>query len=253
MESTWHPSRRSVASWAIYDLANTIFALGVGSLYFPEWLTDHRDELPRWLTGGDTADLALTVAVDAAMIFVIFLGPWLGARSDHRGTRVRYLVPMTVLAVIPTFFLASTGVVGSLMLFGVALIGFNLGSIVYDAMLPDVSSPENVGVVSGIGIAVGYVGSFVAVGVGQLLLDDQGAAVVFRVIAVLFLLFALPTFFWVRERPRTAEPGVAPTMRKSIRRLAGSWRKARTYPGWPASSSADFSIPTRSTRSSADI
>ncbi len=231
MESTWHPSRRSVASWAIYDLANTIFALGVGSLYFPEWLTDHRDELPRWLTGGDTADLALTVAVDAAMIFVIFLGPWLGARSDHRGTRVRYLVPMTVLAVIPTFFLASTGVVGSLMLFGVALIGFNLGSIVYDAMLPDVSSPENVGVVSGIGIAVGYVGSFVAVGVGQLLLDDQGAAVVFRVIAVLFLLFALPTFFWVRERPRAPEPGVAPTMRKSIRRLAGSWRKARTYPG----------------------
>ena len=34
VESTWHPSRRSVASWAIYDLANTIFALGVGSLYF---------------------------------------------------------------------------------------------------------------------------------------------------------------------------------------------------------------------------
>ena len=231
VESTWHPTRLSVTSWAIYDLANTIFALGVGSLYFAEWLTDHRGELPGWLRGRDTADLALTVAVDVAMVVVIFLGPWIGARSDHRGTRVRYLVPMTVVAIVPTFFLASIGVVGSLALFAIALVGFNLGSIVYDAMLPDVSTPENVGLVSGIGIAVGYLGSFVAVAVGALLLDEQGHAAVFRVIAVLFLLFAIPTFLWVRERPRTPEPGPAPTLRSSIRRLAGSWRKARTYPG----------------------
>lgn len=231
MESIWRPTRRSVAAWAVYDLANTIFALGVGSLYFAEWLTDHRGELPRWLTRGDTSDLALTVAVDAAMVAVIVLGPWIGARSDHRGTRVRYLVPMTIVAVVPTFFLASVGVVASLALFSLALIGFNLGSVVYDAMLPDVSTPDNVGRVSGVGIAVGYLGSFVAVAIGALLLDSHGHDAVFKAIAVSFLFFALPSFIWVRERPRAMEPGPAPTLRSSVRRLFASWRRARTYRG----------------------
>lgn len=227
----WRPTRSSVAAWAVYDLANTIFALGVGSLYFAEWLTDNRADLPAWLTRGDTADLALTVAVDSAMVFVIVLGPWIGALSDHRGTRIRYLIPMTVLAVVPTFFLASIGVAGSLALFAVALIGFNLGSVVYDALLPDVSTPQNVGKVSGLGIAVGYLGSFVAVIVGALLLDAHGHATVFRAIAVLFLLFALPTFFLVRERPRRTESGPAPTLRSSARRLVASWRRARSHRG----------------------
>ena len=73
VDPIWIPSRRSTASWAVYDLANTIFALGVGSLYFAEWLTDNRSSLPGWLNRGDTADLGLAVAVDAAMIVVIVL------------------------------------------------------------------------------------------------------------------------------------------------------------------------------------
>lgn len=231
MDTPWRPGRLSVASWAIYDLANTIFALGVGSLYFAEWLTDHRADLPAWVRGGDTADLALTIAVDAAMLVVIVLGPWIGARSDHLGRRRHYLLPMTLLAVVPTFFLASVGVVPSLALFALALVGFNLGGVVYDALLPDVSTPQNIGRVSGIGIAVGYGGSFVAVAIGALLLDDGGHAAVFRAIAVLFLLFALPTFLWVRERPRQPEPGPAPSLRSSLRGLVASWRRARRYPG----------------------
>jgi len=228
----WRPTRLSVVSWTIYDLANTIFALGVGSLYFAEWLTDHEADLPGWLAArSHPTDLALTIALDLAMVVVIVLGPWIGARSDHRGGRIRYLVPMTFLAVIPTFFLASLGVVGSLALFALAEVGFNLGSVVYDALLPDVSTPETVGRVSGIGIAVGYLGSFVAVAIGALFLDTQGPAFVFKAIAVAFLLFSIPTFLFVRERPRAREPGPAPTLASSVRRLIRSWRKARGYRG----------------------
>lgn len=232
MNSSWHPTRLSVAAWATYDLANTIFALGVGSLYFAQWLTDSAGDLPSFFQRFDEpGDLALAIALDIAMVVVIVLGPWIGARSDHRGTRLPYLMPMTVLAVVPTFFLASVGVTASLGLFVIALIGFNLGSVVYDAILPDVSTPQNVGLVSGIGIGIGYVGSFIAVIVGKVLLDTHGEAAVFKAIAVLFFLFAIPTFLFVKERPRTPEPGPAPGLRRSLHGLVAAWRRARRYEG----------------------
>lgn len=228
---TWRPTPLSVGSWALYDLANTIFALGVGSLYFAAWLTEHVGGLPRLLRGNGDADLALAVTVDVAMVVVIVLGPWIGALGDRRGPRSRYLIPATLLAVIPTFFLASISPGPSLVLYAVALVGFNLGSVVYDAMLPDVSTPATIGRVSGIGIAVGYLGSLLAWGIGKLLLDSHGYPGVFRVIAVAFLFFALPSFFLVRERPRTGAPGPRPPITESFAHLVAAWRRAGRYPG----------------------
>lgn len=228
---TWRPTPISVGSWALYDLANTIFALGVGSLYFASWLTDEVGRIPSLLRGNGDADLALAVVVDVAMVVVIVLGPWIGARSDHHGPRARYLVPATLLAVTPTLFLATASPAWSLALYGLALVGFNLGVVVYDAMLPDVSTPANIGRVSGVGIAVGYLGSLVAWGIGKIFLDPYGYPAVFRAIAVCFLVFALPSFFFVKERPRAATPGPAPRLASSLRRLAEAWRCTRQYRG----------------------
>ncbi len=228
---TWRPTPLSIGSWALYDLANTIFALGVGSLYFAAWLTDHVGALPTVLRGNGDADLALAVTVDVAMVVVIVLGPWIGAMSDHRGPRSRYLIPATLLAVLPTFFLSTASPLVSLVLYVVALVGFNLGVVVYDAMLPDVSTPQNIGRVSGLGIAVGYFGSLLAWAIGKLLLDSHGYPVVFRVIAVAFLAFALPSFFLVREKPRPAAPGRLPPITESFSRLVAAWRRAGRYPG----------------------
>jgi MFS transporter, UMF1 family len=231
VSDAWRPTRLSVASWAVYDLANTIFSLGVGALYFAEWLTANADDLPTWLGRSGTPDLALALAINAAMVTVIVLGPWIGAVSDHSGTRVRFLIPATIIAVVPTFFLASVSVMASLALFSVALVGFNLGSVIYDAILPDVSTPETIGRVSGFGIGVGYLGSFIAVGVGILFLERLGHAGVFKIIAVAFLVLALPSFFFVRERPRPRWPGPAPSMRTSVRHLIQAWGRARGHRG----------------------
>lgn len=220
----WRPRPLSVGSWVLYDLANTIFALGVSGLYFASWLEER-----------STPDLALSLATNAAMIAVIVLAPWLGARTDHVGHRVRYLVPTTLTAVGATFFLATVDIGLSLVLFAIALVGFNLGTIVYDALLPDVSRPHTQGRISGIGAAVGYLGSVIAVVIGEVLLPDGGSdadfAAVFRAIAVLFFLLAVPAFVFIRERPRQPVPGRPPSIKKALDGLVKTWRRASRYEG----------------------
>ncbi len=218
---SWTPTRLSVGSWVLYDLANTIFVLGVTSRYFGVWVVEDQ--------GG--RDWHISLAVDLAMIVVIVIAPWMGARSDHFGRRRPYLVAATLVTVAATATLASFGVLASLAAFVVGQIGLNLGSIAYDAMLPDVSTIETRGRISGIGVAVGYVGSFIAVGTGLLLLEPYGYAVLFRTQATLFFLFALPAFLFIKERPRKVLEGAPPAASQTLRRMIEAWRMTRRYEG----------------------
>ncbi|MDQ4045005.1 MAG: MFS transporter, partial [Chloroflexota bacterium] len=75
----------------------------------------------------------------------------------------------------------------------------------YDTLLPSVATRENRGRISGLGVAVGYVGSVIAILTALAILSVGGTEArvwVFRATAVLFLLFALPLFRFVRERVR---------------------------------------------------
>src|SRR5690606_261323 len=214
------PGRRATWSWIVYDLANTIFALGVLGLYFPSWLTD-----------AGLPDLALSTVVSSSAVVVVFLAPWIGGRSGALHQLVRPLVLTTLIAVGATATLASGPVWMSLLGLGVALIAFNTGSVVYDALLPEVSTPADRGRVSGLGVGVGYVGSFVGLGIGAVVLEVLGGgyAAVFRSLAAGFLLCSAPIFTWVRGRPRPVE--APPRGRGMAVRIVGAWRLATRFPG----------------------
>lgn len=215
------PPKSSTAAWVVYDLANTIFALGVIGLYFPDWMT--RKGLP---------DAALAGVEAASGALVIVAAPWLGARSDHRGRRIPTLIGTTLAAVTATAFLAAGPPWMSFVVLGIALLAVNLGAVVYDALLPEVSTTESQGAVSGLGVGVGYVGSFLGVGIGSLSLDVLGwsHAATFRLLAAAFLLFSLPAFFLIRERPRPTPTDPPPRLRTIVGDLGRSWRRARRYP-----------------------
>lgn len=221
MSDAGRPARLATASWVVYDLANTIFALGVVGLYFSDWLVSE---------GHPDSYLAIVQAGAAAV--VIFLAPWVGARSDVLGRRVPTLIVTTVIAVAATAALASGAVWLTLVVLWVAIVAVNTGSVVYDALLVDVSTEENRGKISGFGVGVGYLGSFIGLGLGSLALDvlGWGYTGAFRLIAAAFLVFALPAFIFVHERPGVAHAEL-PTVRDIVVRLIHSWRAARTYDG----------------------
>lgn len=208
-------------SWVIYDLANTIFALGVVGLYFSDWLVEEGHP-----------DSALALVQVAAAVVVIFLSPWVGARSDALGKRVPTLLATTVLAVVATATLATGPVWLTLLMLWVAVVSVNTGSVVYDALLVDVSDESNRGRISGLGVGVGYIGSFIGLGLGLLALDvlDWGFPGAFRLIALAFIVFAIPSFVYIKERPGVSG-AKTPSVGEIVSGLRDSWLVATKYEG----------------------
>ena len=215
------PGRLATASWVTYDLANTIFALGVVGFWFSSWL----------VTEGHPDSYLAGAQVTAAAV-VIFLAPWAGARSDVLGKRVPTLVATTVLAVVATSLLAIGPVWLTLVMLWLAVVSVNTGSVVYDALLVDVSTEANRGHVSGIGVGVGYLGSVIGLVLGLVAIEvlDWGHDGAFRLIAAAFLVFAIPAFVFIDERPGLAHAPL-PTVQDIAGRILHSWRRASGYDG----------------------
>jgi MFS transporter, UMF1 family len=216
--------RRAVTGWVLYDLANTIFSMGVVSLFFPLWV--------RETVGAERADVlwGVILAVSYAIIFVA--SPLLGAMTDRARRRMPFLITSTLLCVGFTVLLARGGFVLSAVLFVLANVCYQAGLQFYDALLPEVSTPRNRGRIGGIGIGIGYLGSFMAVGMG-FMLGTEDKAQLFLYIGLLFLLFAVPCFLFVRER---GNPNPRPVfglqmIRESTRDTIRTLRSGNEYPG----------------------
>ena len=188
------PKLLAVGSWVVYDLANTIFSFNIVSLFFSLWIVNDM--------GGKDSDYALA---NSFSMFVVFLvAPFLGALSDQTPRRMPFLIATTLVCCLATFLLGITGIFIALLIFIVANVFYQSGLIFYDSLLPVVSTEENRGRVGGIGVGVGYMGSFIGVLMGLIVLESNPDAkpLVFKLTAVLFLIFAVPCFLWVREKPR---------------------------------------------------
>lgn len=199
MSGNERPARRATVSWILYDLANTTFSFNIVSLYFSLWVVNE-------MGGSDTT---YGLANSLSMLVIFAFSPLLGALTDQAPRRMPFLVVASLVCVAATALLGRVGLAGSLLLFATANIAYQAGLQFYDSLLPVVSTPATRGRVGGIGIGAGYAGALLAFGVGFAITRgatdaDRAAryADVFLATAVLFLVFALPCFLFVRERAR---------------------------------------------------
>ena len=214
-------SKRSLYSWLFFDLANTVYAFVIPGLYFSVWLVSEQG----W------TDQSLGFATSGAMVIVAILGPWVGARSDGSQGKKPMLLITTLICIVATFLLGTFDVSISVLFFIVSLIGFNLGSVVYDALLVSVSTPANRGRISGLGVAFGYVGSLLGFGVATLLQNFGYSYVeIFRSVAVMFLIFSLPAFIFIKEKKVSNEKSTI-RITESISLVIKSWKHSTQYPG----------------------
>ena len=214
-------NKKSLFSWLLFDLANTVYAFIIPGLYFSVWLVSEKG----W------TDQQLGLATSTAMIIVAILGPWIGRKSDSSQGKKKILFFMTLICIISTFLLGTFSVETSVLLFIFSLIGFNLGSVVYDALLVSVSNEENRGKISGLGVAFGYTGSLIGFGVATLL-QNMGYSYIeiFKSVAILFLFFSLPAFIFIEEKI-TSDIKIKINIFNSITVVINSWKHSRQYEG----------------------
>jgi len=118
--------------------------------------------------------------------------------------------------------------------FVLADIGYRAAQIFYDGLLPEIAAPQEMGRVSGLGWAFGTIGGIVIL---LLLMPLEGllaAPLVPRVsmivTAVFFGLFALPLFFWLRERAKKHKlPPGENYAALAVSRLLHTFRTARGF------------------------
>ena len=224
----------TLLAWALYDLANTFFAVAMLSFYFPLWIVEDMR----------AKELVYSAALAVSMIAVALLMPLCGAISDATHQRMRYLRWTTYGCI------AATALIGfldhlwiALALFVVGNVCYQLGTVFYDALLWQVARPGRLGQASGIGAAFGYLGSMAGLLMLWPFVRHGGYHAAFLPAAVFFLLFALPSFFVVRDPRPAAPPARGTTIRQAFARVWLTLRSAGQYAGlWRFFVAAFFSL-----------
>jgi UMF1 family MFS transporter len=212
-------------SWALYDFANTIFSFAIVSFAMSLWAIRFLGE-----AGGQ---FWFTFAVSISVLINAAVSPVLGAMSDRTGRRKPFLGVFTVLAIGPTLFIGLVDIGIGLLFFAVANFAYQAALIYYDALLPDVARPETRGRLSGVGVALGYLGTIVSGLLFKLTtdLDGDSTAASFLLVGSLFAVFAAPIFLRVHERrPRGGQFRMIDALR-SWSQLRSTIDHARQTPG----------------------
>jgi MFS transporter, UMF1 family len=174
MSATAAPSipKRRVAAWALWDAGSAGINAITTTFVFSTFLVSSYFYDPKVLAeGGKTAaDAALSAQYGLGTlvtgILVALLAPALGQLADQQGRRKLWLgvcTGVTVVALVALFFTVGQppfflyGVVW----FGVGTVFYEIATVNYHAMLSQVSTPKNVGRVSAIGWASGYIAGIV--------------------------------------------------------------------------------------------
>ncbi|WP_018864865.1 MULTISPECIES: MFS transporter [Thioalkalivibrio] len=218
--------RREIFGWAMFDFANQAYTLLIITVIFGDLFTR--------IIVGDGPDYRLgnflwSFALATSYAMVVIAAPFAGAVMDATASRKRFLMASWMLTVVTTGLLYF--VEPGLVIFGMALIiasnfGYAIGESFIASFLPSLGPPEKLGWISGLGWGMGYLGGLVATAFALGLLGEVSEGNFERIrwvgpfAAAFFLLSAIPTFLFLKER------GTRRRMRRRLQ-LGLGWRRVR--------------------------
>ena len=231
--------RRAVFAWSMYDFANSAFNTLVVTFIYSTFFTKVI------ASNENTGTILWSRAVAVTAITVALLSPVMGAIADRGGYRKPLLLLMTLLSVLGSVMLY-TALPGqttkALLWFVTANIAFEMGTVFYNAFLPDIAPAEKIGRIAGYAWSLGYVGGLAAMLIafvgfvnpevpwfGLSLESGQNVRATNLLVALWFAVFSLPIFLWVKEDKFTPSTTLRSTIGAGIKQMVETFHEIRKY------------------------
>src|SRR4030095_3160611 len=153
--------RRVVLAWGLWDWGSSAYSAVITSFVFGPYVV--RGVVGDAQPGGLSANTWLGISTAAAGLLVALIAPITGQRADAGGHRQRSLAIWSALVILVMLGMVSVREHASFLWIALVLLAagavFQEFAVVsYNAMLPQVSTPDTIGRVSGFGWAMGYFG-----------------------------------------------------------------------------------------------
>src|SRR5919112_397910 len=149
--------RPELRAWAMYDWAASAMQTTIMVAVFPIYFVR--------VAGAGVAESGasqrLALVNSGALVFIALLSPILGAISDYRAAKKRFLalfMGIGVGAALAMFFVRRGDLDLASVLSTLALIGAAGSFVFYEALLPHIARPGEIDQVSTAGYAMGYLG-----------------------------------------------------------------------------------------------
>ena len=204
---------RKAIAWATFDWANSAFPTVVSTFVIAAYFA--QGVAPDPATGQAQWGWMQTIAA----LCIAVLSPLLGAIADRGGHRRALLAACTFCTAVFTGLTwyaqpDPSWTIWALTCVGLATIAFELGTVFYNAMLPEVTTAEHMGRVSGLAWGLGYAGGLACLGLALVMLVqpnpalfglDRGSSEHVRATALLVaawtVVFAWPVLLAVPDPP----------------------------------------------------
>lgn len=140
------------ASWILYDVANSAQVLTTCTVIFPLLIAK--------ITPGDSS-VYVGWANAVYAIILALISPVLGTMADYKDTKMKMFKFFLFIGIAGGFGLALPFIdyKMAIVIFVIAMLGYNGSIIFYDAFIVDVCDDDRVDKVSAAGYAWGYIGS----------------------------------------------------------------------------------------------
>ena len=230
----------AVFSWVLFDFANSPFPTLVLTFVFATWFT-------RGIVGDEVAGQSiwgLVVAISG--ILVALISPMMGAIADRGGYKREFLIGNVIVACLATAGLYWAGAPGQVwaasLMFILANVCYELSLVFYNAFLPDLNRPDQAGRISGNGYALGYIGGLacLALALVMFVMPDppwfgfsteagENIRATNFLVAIWFIVFAIPQFLFVQEPDRVRVPLDRAVLTESFSQLFRTFKEIREY------------------------